>query len=452
MIFGWLTKEANSFYFARPAAEANKLIYLHPDRSFARGTKITVRSDECALFFREGSYIGRINAGSVILDTANIPFLGHLIVDKFTDANHFICEIFFVTLKETVLQIKETNIGQYSDRNSANIVSISAKMSFTVKISDPAKLILELGGQSKDSAAMVEEILSGRILNQFRKAVAKRVMRSPVLDVVSNFDAEDISQDLKLLTHEEFEPLGVGIGRFFDLAMSLDDESIEVLRAFGRQESELRLQAKGMELATGDGFAEFNLVQGQRAALEGLGKGLGTGNSPLIMSGMGLAANLTVPLSRHPQRTQSVRANSIVTSPLTFLLKTDLGETGPYSSRQIALIALSKGQQLSSLAIRSTSLSDDTWYPADAEPQILAEFVRRNPSSKNDVSSNVSRGSRENGALQVAFDGAIKDGVLAIDDFDMLSRLILMLKLEQDIESATSRLRAMARLQNIAIQ
>ena len=42
---------------------ANELIWSHPDRSIPRGAKITVRSDEIALFFREGKYIGRMVFG-----------------------------------------------------------------------------------------------------------------------------------------------------------------------------------------------------------------------------------------------------------------------------------------------------------------------------------------------------------------------------------------------------
>ena len=69
--------------------------------------------------------------------------------------------------------------------------------------------------------------------------------------------------------------------------------SERMLRLEGLGQFRAALQEEGMRLAQGEGFAEFNLVQGQRAALEGLGKGLGTGNGPMIMSGMSLGANLT---------------------------------------------------------------------------------------------------------------------------------------------------------------
>ena len=58
-MFDWIKKQAVSqtqaLYVARPDQAANYLIWAHPDRSIPRGSKITVRSDEVALFFREGA-------------------------------------------------------------------------------------------------------------------------------------------------------------------------------------------------------------------------------------------------------------------------------------------------------------------------------------------------------------------------------------------------------------
>ena len=41
-------------YIARPESAATDLVYLHPDTTVPRGAKLTVRSDETAIFFREG--------------------------------------------------------------------------------------------------------------------------------------------------------------------------------------------------------------------------------------------------------------------------------------------------------------------------------------------------------------------------------------------------------------
>ena len=316
MALGWFSKEVKSTYVLRPDEYANDLIYLHPDRSIPRGTKLTVRSDECVLFFREGKYIGRINAGSVILDTANIPFLGHLIVDQFTGGNHFLCELFFVSLRETILHVPPSQLGQFKDSNSANVVAVNGALSYTVRVTDPARLVIELGGQSATSGTVVREVFNGRMLNQLRKSVGMRSQKMPILSVVSNVDAEGVSEEIRLLGIEEFGALGIVVGRVYGMFFSLDEASLHLLREFGKQEAGLALQEKGMRLAQGEGFAEFNLVQGQRAALEGLGKGLGTGNGPMIMSGMSLGANLTG--NRLPARSTAARGGAVISAQPTF--------------------------------------------------------------------------------------------------------------------------------------
>ncbi len=464
MAFGWLTRETKSFYVARPSEYANDLVYLHPDKSIPRGTKLTVRSNECALFFREGRYVGRVDAGSVLLDTANIPFLGHLLIDSFTGANHYICEIFFVTTGEKIFTIPSdrreqlggvpdgteelTSLGQYKDKNSAKVVSINGRMSYTVKVQDPLKLVVEIGGQSRRSGQVIEEIVNGRMLNLLRKTVGEHAAESPVLEVVSNAHSEAFSQRVMELGSKEFiQESGLQIIRPFDLVLRLDAQSYEDLRQFGDKESELKLQQKGMLLTKEGGFAEFNLIQGQRAALEGLGKGLGSGNGPVVMTGLNLGANLTGASARLPTRDLgSGRPGTILSGQPTFVLKDINGETGPFSPRQIALLAISKGKSLSELTIRGTEDSEDTVYSADMEPQIVAEYKRRVPA----LSAKTTSGKDQ--AFEFAFTAAARDGVLSLEEVDMLAQLAVTLGLDGDVGQGRARAISMARERKVGTE
>ena len=376
--FGWIAEETKSFYVARPAHASGRLIYQHPDKSIPRGTKITVRSDECALFFREGKFVARINAGTELLDTSNLPFLGHLLIDNFTDANHFICELFFVSLNESILNLSPHELGQYRDLNSANVVAIQGALSYTVKVNDPVKIITQLGGQSADSANAIQEILNGRMLNFMRMAVATLSQKVPILSIVSNLDAEAISQEIRNTSDLEFSPMGIGLGRIYNLHMSLDDVSLDLLRDYGKQEANLSLQEKGSRIANNPGFSEFNLIQGQRAALEGFGQGMASGKGPMVMTG-GMGMDLTrrsapSAVSRPPRSGSSV----LNTQPM-FLVSGDRGMSGPFSARQVALLAISKNIDLSDFSIRSTEDPEDVLFPANLEPVIVGEFKRRAP-------------------------------------------------------------------------
>jgi len=81
---------------ARPDSAKDQWVYKHPDQTIPMKAQLTVDSDEVALFFKDGKFVGSFSAGRHTLDASNIPFLGQLI-DKFTGGNVFICEVFFVT-------------------------------------------------------------------------------------------------------------------------------------------------------------------------------------------------------------------------------------------------------------------------------------------------------------------------------------------------------------------
>ena len=84
---------------ARPDSAKDQWVYKHPDQTIPMKAQLTVDSDEVALFFKDGKFVGSFSAGRHTLDASNIPFLGQLI-DKFTGGNVFICEVFFVTTRE----------------------------------------------------------------------------------------------------------------------------------------------------------------------------------------------------------------------------------------------------------------------------------------------------------------------------------------------------------------
>jgi len=384
-MLGFFTKETKSFYIARPAEAARDFIYLHPDTTIPRGAKITVKSDECALFFSEGKYVGTINPGTTTnLDTNNIPFLGHWLIDKFTGGNHFIAEIYFVLLTEVLVPINSEPLGQYQDLNSKNVVALHGSLQYSIRISDPLKIITTLSGQSGFAQSAVIQFFNGRLLNGLRRLVGQRALAFPMLSVVSNIDSEQISTELVQFLKNEFELSGIAVARMFDLSLALDADSLEELKRFGREESNLALQSKGAQIASQQGFAEFNIVQGQRAALEGMGQGLATGKGTMLM-GMGLGGNLTNVRSGGSSFSRPTghegggfsKTGSSLSGPRNYFVENPTGENGPMSSRQVALFAISNKRNLADLNIRGDDDPVGSYFPADAEPTVVAEYKRR---------------------------------------------------------------------------
>lgn len=415
MAFDWFNKpsikqEARSFFIARPPEFADRLVFLHPDRSIPRGAKVTVRSDECALFFREGKLIGKLDAGTYLLDTANLPFLGHLIIDEFSNANHFICELFFVTLRELAQNFHNIEVGQFRDRNSLNVVKVVASLGYTVRIADPAKLIIGLGGQNADSEDSVNDILRGRAATTLRQSVAYRARRTDILDIVSNIDVDAIGEELVLAVRAEFLPLGLDVIRAFDLKLDLDEDSHERLVEFGQMEAKLAYQAKGASIATQDGFAHFNAVQGQLAAMEGLGKGLSTGNSPMLLSGNfgGLGGANLAPSYSYGKRNLGA-GSSPLSAQASYVLIDSSGERGPFTPRQLALILIAEGLAPHATSIRRTDDPSTISFTADLEPLIMTEFSKRKkPDTARSAAAPTTPDVNSNGQSIELLDAAMK--------------------------------------------
>lgn len=383
-MFDWIKNETKSLYVARPDTSANELIWAHPDRSIPRGAKITVRSDEVALFFREGKFIGRISPGTVLMDTANVPFLGHLLIDQFTGGNQFITELYFCKTSETQVSLYQDNIGQYTDLLSTNLVSLFGGLEYTLIVSDPERLIQGIGGQNVTSSDLAIEKLNGRINNTLRNIVGQLSKTHQITDVTSGALTESITNAVQEKLSHEFSLMGVQLIRLLNLVIALDPESETLLREFGKRRSDLRIQEMGAQLATQEGFAEFNLIQGQRQALEGLGDGLATGSSPILMGGLGLDANLTGGGTRSRVSREAPAATPSRGGPIRgerkFFYVLNQQEEGPLSSRNLALLALCKNISLQDLMIRAEDDEPTNTYAAEFEPRIRDEYNRRKPS------------------------------------------------------------------------
>jgi len=378
--FNPFTKETKTLYIARPEQESRSWIFMHPDKSIPRGAKLTVRSDECAIFFREGKFIGKIDPGTTtLLDTANIPFLGHPLINSFTDGNHFITELFFVLNSESISEW-EDDVGEITDIESRLGLKIKCNFKYSFKIKDPQNLITEVAGQSSDAQYVIKEILDSRILTSIRSLVAQWAEDTPVQKIISNMYSDKIGQELSKSLHDEFNKYGILISRFLNMNLYLDPESDLLIKEFRKENSKLVLESMGNQVATQQGFAERNIIKGQRAALEGMGAGLATGKGTMMM-GMGMGANLTSirpssSISPASNNSSMSRVNNLA-GPRNFIVSSPSGEKGPYSARQVALTAISSKVNLSQLMIRGEDDPIGAYFPADAEPQILTEYQRR---------------------------------------------------------------------------
>jgi membrane protease subunit (stomatin/prohibitin family) len=132
---------------ARDDAFKDKVVFKHRDQTFPFWSQLTVDSDEVCLFFKDGQYVGALGPGRHTLQTQNIPFLNAL-VDKFTGGNVFISELYFVTTRPLYNQGFGDTIGSMRDPELDLRVTPRAFGTYSYKVIDPVKFVLEFVGQT----------------------------------------------------------------------------------------------------------------------------------------------------------------------------------------------------------------------------------------------------------------------------------------------------------------
>jgi membrane protease subunit (stomatin/prohibitin family) len=132
---------------ARPDGVKHLIVYKHPDQNIPFWSQLTVDSDECALFFKDGQYVGYLPPGRHTLQTQNIPFLNNLI-NKFTGGDVFIAELYFVKMQP----IRGIPFGgpleSMEDPTLYEFVTPRIFGEFSLVVTDPVRFVIGYHGQA----------------------------------------------------------------------------------------------------------------------------------------------------------------------------------------------------------------------------------------------------------------------------------------------------------------
>jgi membrane protease subunit (stomatin/prohibitin family) len=132
---------------ARPDHLKQLIVYKHHDQNFPFWTQLTVDSDECAVFFKDGKVVGVLPPGRHTLSTQNIPFLNGL-VNKFTGGDLFISEIYFVKTSPVRSIPFGGPIGDMIDPLTQEQVIPRIFGEFSLVVTDPPRFIIGYTGQA----------------------------------------------------------------------------------------------------------------------------------------------------------------------------------------------------------------------------------------------------------------------------------------------------------------
>src|SRR5688572_27153253 len=268
---------------ARPDSAKDHWVYKHPDQTIPMKAQLTVDSDEVALFFKDGKFIGSFSAGRHTLDASNIPFLGQL-VDKFTGGNVFICEVYFVTTREMPSIKFGTSIGDVMDPQTKLRVRLMVYGEFSAKIMDPSKLLIGLVGQRATTNEGFLGWFKSQVQKTMKDGIAELIVKQdwPLLKVTSGAYTSEIEETTLKDVRRNIEPYGVEIIRFGDFSISMDQADKERLDKLVERMAYVNASG-GMA-----GYQQLAQAEMMMGAAEGMKKGGGAAGTALEGAGIGM--------------------------------------------------------------------------------------------------------------------------------------------------------------------
>src|SRR3954451_1180216 len=146
-VFDFVKNGVREMMIARPDNLKHLVVFKHADQNFPFWSQLTVDSDECAVFFKDGKVVGVLPPGRHTMSTQNIPFLNNLI-NKFTGGDVFISEIFFVKTTPVRSVPFGGPIGDMIDPLTQEQVIPRIFGEFSLVVTDPVRFIVGYTGQA----------------------------------------------------------------------------------------------------------------------------------------------------------------------------------------------------------------------------------------------------------------------------------------------------------------
>ena len=244
------------------------------------GAKLTVREGQAAVFVHEGQLADVFGPGLYVLETNNMPILTTLQHWDHGFQSPFKSEIYFVNTRNfTDLKWGTRNPIMCRDPEFG-VVRLRAFGTYTMRVTDPAKFLIEIVGT--DGEFTTEEIefqIRNIIVTHFSQIIASSGI--PVLDMAGN------TLDLAKLVHERIAPMvadyGLELPAFYVENISLPAEVEAVM------------DKRTSSAVAGDlhRYTDFAAAEALGKAADNPGGGGGIGAGIGMGMGMGMADRLS---------------------------------------------------------------------------------------------------------------------------------------------------------------
>ena len=278
-----LLNEARREFIAAPDSAKGQIVYKWPDINIRKFSRAIVEPDAVAVFMSQGQVMGVLLPGQHTLDAKELPFLG-MFVDWATGGNAFRAEIYFVGTREFPNFRFGGRLDEVQDPQTGLIVTLRTFGEYSLRVSDPQKLILNLTGTVNvtDNTAVTAWVTQ-QLLKVARTTVTTQLMSGawPILGL-SMHSPEIEAQSLQAANHE-LDTYGITLTRLGNVDINLDDDDNARLKKLAGDTAYTRLAG---------GFLQAAQAEALQGAGQGMAKG-GEGVAPMFMGmGVGMAGNV----------------------------------------------------------------------------------------------------------------------------------------------------------------
>ncbi|HKD90087.1 MAG TPA: SPFH domain-containing protein [Streptosporangiaceae bacterium] len=278
-----LLNEARREFIAAPDSAKGQIVYKWPDINIRKFSRAIVEPDATAVFMSQGQVMGVLLPGQHTLDARELPFLG-MFVDWASAGNAFRAEIFFVGTREFPNNRFGGRLDEVQDPVSGLIVTLRTFGEYSLRVTDPTKVILNLVGtvDVTDNSAVTAWVTQ-QLLKVTRTTVTTQLMSGawPILGL-SMHSPEIEAQSLEA-ANRELSDYGITLTRLGNVDVNLDDEDNARLKKLAGDTAYSRLAGGFLQAA-------------QAEALQGAGQGMAQGGgavTPMFLgAGLGMAGQM----------------------------------------------------------------------------------------------------------------------------------------------------------------
>jgi membrane protease subunit (stomatin/prohibitin family) len=304
-LFDGIKGEAQRNFIARPDEAREFLVYRYPETNIRMMTQVTVQADEVCMFVKDGVVQGVLQPGRHTLDTNNVPFVSKLL-EGFTGGNLFMAEVYFVLTRERTGVKFGGPIGELKDPESGLAVGTMVYGEFSVRITNPQKLIVGLIGLHSQGDDQFMGWFKSQVLKIVRDRVAELMVKKgwPLLNVTSGAFTEEIEQVVLQAVTAHVDDYGVHVVKMGNFVVSIAEEDATTLKKFTKDVAYSKLAG---------GFANYAQSQAVLSAGEGMAKGGEGGGTALQGMGLGMGFAMAQNMGQRGPAQAAPAATAMVT-------------------------------------------------------------------------------------------------------------------------------------------